>query len=196
VTGASAAAEEQARELVYQRLDQSARDGEFERDIFRGGRAVRVSELRYLDPEVPRCRIGREQLGYVESISGVAQFCWLPRELARQWLASNGYPWPTHFDPVAQISPTVRPAPVGIRPASRGIIRTNKAEAAEEACREWIAGLTERPANKDAAFAEAQDAVKQTGPLSRKAFERAWASVVGANWKRGGRRNKNSAPQI
>jgi hypothetical protein len=104
VTGASADAEEQARELAYQRLDQSARRGEFER----GGGAIPQSEIRYLDPEMfrlapgmLRLRIGREQLGQDGIIRDLAGFCWLPRDLARQWLAANGYPWPTHFDPLA-----------------------------------------------------------------------------------------------
>jgi hypothetical protein len=107
VTGASAAAEEQARTLAYQRLDQSARNGEFDRDIIRGGRAVRVSELRYIDPEVSRSRLGREQLTHVyESINiSLAQFCWLPREVAWQWLVAHGYPWPAHFDPDARLEP-------------------------------------------------------------------------------------------
>jgi hypothetical protein len=134
-TGASAAAEEQARALAYERLDKSARDGEFER----GGRAIPQSEIRYLDPEmfrlapgVPRLdpgmlrlRIGREQLDHVESIRELAAYCWLPREVARQWLAAHGYPWPAHFDPVAQTSPTVGPAAVAIRTAPPSI-RTNK----------------------------------------------------------------------
>jgi hypothetical protein len=70
-------------------------------------------------------------------------------------------------------------------------IRTNKAETAETACREWLAGVTERPPSKDVAFEEARDVVKQIGPLSRKAFERAWAREARAEWKRGGRRRKS-----
>ena len=101
VTGASAAAEEQARAVAYERLDKSARDGEFEC----GGRATPQSEIRFLDPEMfrlapgmLRLRIGCDQLDHVESIRQLAAYCWLPREVARQWLAAHGYPWPAHFD--------------------------------------------------------------------------------------------------
>jgi hypothetical protein len=65
--------------------------------------------------------------------------------------------------------------------------RTNKAEAAEEACRRWIAGLKERPAKKDAAFEAAKDAVASIRPLSRKAFDRAWAAAAPGVWKKAGR---------
>jgi hypothetical protein len=91
-TGASAAAEEEARELAYSRLDQSARLGEFERRVFRGGREIIISKIRYLDPELPRCRLGREQLAHVENIRDLAEFCWLPREVARQWVEAHNYP--------------------------------------------------------------------------------------------------------
>jgi hypothetical protein len=73
--------------------------------------------------------------------------------------------------------------------------RTNRALAAEEACRQWIAGLKER-LTKDTAFVRAQDAVKEIGPLSRKAFERAWAGSAPADWKRGGRHKKSPLARI
>jgi hypothetical protein len=73
--------------------------------------------------------------------------------------------------------------------------RTNRAAAAEQMCRQWIAELKERPI-KDAAFVQAQAAVKEIGRLSRKAFERAWANSAPANWKRGGRRKKSPPPEI
>jgi hypothetical protein len=66
--------------------------------------------------------------------------------------------------------------------------RTNKAKSAEEECGQWIAKLTERPASKDHAFTQAKVAVEATGPLSRKAFERAWADNAPLHWKRAGRR--------
>jgi hypothetical protein len=69
-------------------------------------------------------------------------------------------------------------------------LRTNKAEAAEKACRGWLIGLKERPATKDLAFSLAQAAVAGIGPLSRKAFERAWVETAPAVWKRAGRRKK------
>jgi hypothetical protein len=60
-----------------------------------------LSEIRYLNPELLRCRLVREQLAYVKSIRDLAEYCWLPRESVRQWLAAHGYPWPPHFDPPA-----------------------------------------------------------------------------------------------
>jgi hypothetical protein len=84
------------------------------------------------------------------------------------------------------IPPTIRGDQSGIR--------TNREAAAQAACRQWISQLTERPANKDAAFELAKAAVESTGPLSRKAFERAWGIEAPAKWKQGGRRRK-SPPQ-
>ena len=69
-------------------------------------------------------------------------------------------------------------------------VRTNKAAAAEEACEEWIAGLSEQPENKDAAFEDAEKNVAPIGPLSRKAFERAWDKRARPEWKRPGRRKQ------
>jgi hypothetical protein len=74
--------------------------------------------------------------------------------------------------------------PRSLRPSGT---RTNRAAANERACGEWLAGLTERPKSKDAAF---QAAVIQIGPLSRKAFDRAWASNVPPEWKHAGRRKR------
>lgn len=68
--------------------------------------------------------------------------------------------------------------------------RTNNAEKAELACGEWLAGLAERPENKEAAFEAAKAAVAKTGPLSRKAFDRAWANNIPSEWKRPGQRKK------
>jgi hypothetical protein len=76
--------------------------------------------------------------------------------------------------------PEVSAAPSGIR--------TNRAAAAEEACRQWLSKVKERPANKDAAFEAAKAAVAKTGPLSRKAFERAWGAGAPVAWKEAGRR--------
>jgi hypothetical protein len=73
--------------------------------------------------------------------------------------------------------------------------RTNRAAAAEKACVKWIARLKERP-TKDWAFERAQAAIKETGPLSRKAFERAWATAAPADWKRGGRRRISPPSKI
>jgi hypothetical protein len=75
-------------------------------------------------------------------------------------------------------------------------VRTNKDEAAETACEEWIAGLKERPANKNEAFEGAKAAVKKIGSLSRKAFERAWAGKAKPGWKIAGRRKKSLTLEI
>jgi hypothetical protein len=67
-------------------------------------------------------------------------------------------------------------------------ISTNRAKNAEEACLQWLKALTKRPPNKDVAYADAQIAVKDIGPLSRKAFERVWPSAVPIAWLKAGRR--------
>jgi len=69
-------------------------------------------------------------------------------------------------------------------------IRTNKARSAEDKCREWIGALKARPLNKEEAFAEAKVAVQNIGPLSRKAFERAWAATAPLEWLEPGRRKR------
>lgn len=109
VTGADAAAEERARTLAFQRLDQSARNGEFEREGTdrsprEGTIRPKQSKILYLDPLVTAsghtagCRLTHEPLAQLLSIRDVAAGCWLPRELARQWLAAHGYSWPAHFE--------------------------------------------------------------------------------------------------
>lgn len=89
----------------------------------------------------------------------------------------------------------IKSAATNEEPISPSGTRTNKAEAAEEACRQWLGSLSKRPASKDAAFAQAQAAVKEIGPLSRKAFDREWATSVPAGWKHAGRR-KSPPPEI
>jgi hypothetical protein len=73
-------------------------------------------------------------------------------------------------------------------------IRTVSDETAEGACGEWIAGLPERPRNKETAFADAKDAVANIGTLSYKAFERAWATNARDDWKKPGRRKETNWP--
>src|SRR5205814_10034121 len=70
-------------------------------------------------------------------------------------------------------------------------IRTTTDERVEAACGDWIAPLTARPRNKEAAFADAKAAVAHIGALSRKAFDRAWASRAPPDWKHPGRRTGN-----
>jgi hypothetical protein len=67
-------------------------------------------------------------------------------------------------------------------------IRTNRQQQAETACEEWIKAQSQRPANKDKAFEAAKRAVKAIGPLSRKAFDRAWARAAPNAWKEPGAR--------
>lgn len=68
--------------------------------------------------------------------------------------------------------------------------RTTTDEKVEVACREWIAALTERPRDKETAFAKAKAAVVHIGALSHKAFDRAWANRAPGDWKEPGRRKK------
>jgi hypothetical protein len=101
-TTASAAAQEDARTLAWQLLNQSARNGEFER----AGR----SKILYLDAFAtpsgasPCFWLTCEQLaiGHIGSIRDLPGDCYLPRGRARQWFVSHDYRWPTHFDPVPQ----------------------------------------------------------------------------------------------
>ena len=76
------------------------------------------------------------------------------------------------------------------RPPTPAGFRTTNAVAVEDACREHIAALSERPQNKETAFAEAREAVKSSGHLSRKAFERAWRDKVPSAWRKAGCRGK------
>jgi hypothetical protein len=89
--------------------------------------------------------------------------------------------------PLAKASAQGRASEPATTPAG---FRTNRAETAEKACERWISELKERPANKPEAFAKARAAVAQTGPLSRKAFDRAWASKAPLEWKEAGSRKR------
>lgn len=107
-TTANLEAEAQAREVAYQRLTESMRGGEFERD----GR----SKVLYLDTLVtsdgssPRCRLTREQLEIAAPPPApsvpitVLNCCWLPVEIARDWLQVHGYRLPQHLVPLAEQS--------------------------------------------------------------------------------------------
>jgi hypothetical protein len=94
-----------------------------------------------------------------------------------------GEPGPAPLPEIAASDKGEEPTP----PTPSGI-RTTRAKATEVACGDWIGKLTERPRNKDAAFEDAKDAVKHIGPLSRKAFERAWAVRTPSAWKEAGAR--------
>jgi hypothetical protein len=103
VTGADVAADERARTLAYQRLDQSAREGDLE-VLCRGQRQSRILYLhpRHARHGANRRWLSREQLRHVQSMRDLGAYCWLPRELAHQWLAAHGYPCSAQFDPAAE----------------------------------------------------------------------------------------------
>jgi hypothetical protein len=118
-TAAGRAEEDQTRDLAWQRIAQSILNAEFERNS--------RSKVLYLDPSVmgdggsARCRLTREQFRIAFDIAAappgsslpllVLVRCWVPRELARQWIETHGYRWPPHFDlerPPAVSVPGVR----------------------------------------------------------------------------------------
>jgi hypothetical protein len=89
---------------------------------------------------------------------------------------------------------SVAEAPASDTDAVPSGIRSNRAAAAEEAAGHWIEKLQERPASKDIAYEDAKTAVAKIvplSPLSRKAFERQWASKARPEWKLAGRRRKS-----
>ena len=106
-TTASLDAQAKAREVAYQRLADSVQKGEFE--------CGRRSKILYLDTLLtsegrsPRCRLTREQFEIASDAAAtppapslpltVLNCCWLPRDLARQWLESHGYHWSPRFEP-------------------------------------------------------------------------------------------------
>jgi hypothetical protein len=114
-TAAGLKEEAGARKVAYQRLADSAQEGEFERD----GR----SKILYLDALVtgdgasPRCRLTREQFKIALDVAAmppapslpleVLNCCWLPRALVRHWLQSHGYRPAPHLEPAAK-KPTAR----------------------------------------------------------------------------------------
>jgi hypothetical protein len=156
-TGTSADNEETARTLAYQRLDQSARNGEFDRNERCRGPAMGAarSKILYLDPYVAgeprtprRCRLTQEQFRFVEEIRTLGARCWLPHHLARQWLAAHNYPWPAHFDPlkpVRQMS-AVAPRKRGRKPTLRPMIAARMRAEIESGSvtREQLADMLEK----------------------------------------------------
>jgi hypothetical protein len=123
-------AQEDVRAVASQRLVDSAKSGEFDR----AGR----SKVLHLDPDVhvdrdtegglcvgfPRLRLTRDcveqaasaaaqfdaRFGLLASPLPLLQSWWIPRDLARQWLAARGYPWPAHFDPTPPSAPVASPS--------------------------------------------------------------------------------------
>jgi len=125
-------AQEEARALTSNRLFDSANSGEFDRGA--------KCKLLYLVPDVyidrgpegallisfPRVRMTREGLEQAASAAGqfdahfglpsspppLLRSVWVPSDLARQWLAARGHPWPAHFGPIDPAAArTALPAP-------------------------------------------------------------------------------------
>jgi hypothetical protein len=107
MTTASAAEQAKARDLSLELLADSILKGEFDRS----GR----SKILFLHSRVTGlggvpCRLERKaferQFGYAGAMTPATPLplevlarCWLPRQLARQWIEAHGYRWPSHLDP-------------------------------------------------------------------------------------------------
>jgi hypothetical protein len=199
---------------VYREFWISLRDGEFDRS---GSTRVLllnpISPWARLTPERGRCALETHKwevfvkeflsCSWIE-IEPMRHWLlgWLPRDLCQRWEIDHATARMALDDRAVPGSATsvnelTKPEPISGRDPgphhalSAALLtpgtRTNKAEAAEEACRRWITGLKERPAKKDAAFEAAKDAVASIGPLSRKAFDRAWGTAAPGAWKKAGR---------
>jgi hypothetical protein len=124
-------AQEEARAFTSLRLLESVKSGEFDR----GGR----SQVLCLVPDVyvdrgpegalhvsfPRLRLTRK--GAERAAAAAAQFdthfglspsplplllsCWVPCDLARQWLTARGHPWPADFQSVNAAATRAAPLP-------------------------------------------------------------------------------------
>jgi hypothetical protein len=106
-TTAGVAEQAKARDLPLELFADSILKAEFERE----GR----SKILFLSSRVTGrgsipCRLKREgferQCRYAAKMTPAAPLplevlarCWLPRELARQWIEAHGYRWPPHLDP-------------------------------------------------------------------------------------------------
>jgi hypothetical protein len=78
--------------------------------------------------------------------------------------------------------------------------RTNKAENAQEACKQWMLAQIEskwQPQTKPSAYEIAKKAVKEIGPLSQRAFDIVWAVNAPPEWKKPGakKREQQELPQ-
>jgi hypothetical protein len=107
----SIAAEEEARALAYRRLVESMWRGEFERN----GRSCVLLLLPTLLVSVPSHRLTHDQFQAMVDAYGVTDFtndsqlvkeclwfCWLPRELCRQWFERHRFTWRDAFNPHEQ----------------------------------------------------------------------------------------------
>jgi hypothetical protein len=109
---ASVAGEDEARKLAYRLLAESALLGEFEQE----GK----SKILYLVPDVfddggtPRFRMTREKFGFAAlgTATDLLRCCWLQREMARQWIETHGFHWPSHFEERPGLSPVTHSAPL------------------------------------------------------------------------------------
>lgn len=105
-TTASLEAEAQAREVAYRRLINSLLKGEFERDD--RSRILYLDTLVMSDGASPRCRLTREQFEIAFDATAalpapslpitVLNCCWLPANLAQQWLEAHGYRLPPYLE--------------------------------------------------------------------------------------------------
>jgi hypothetical protein len=107
----SIAAEEEARALAYRRLVESMWRGEFETN----GLSCVLLLLPDLVASVPPHRLTHDYLQGMVDEYGMTEFtsdsrlvkeqllfCWLPRELCRQWFESHSLTWPDAFTPHEQ----------------------------------------------------------------------------------------------
>jgi hypothetical protein len=137
-TAASNDEEARARDVAYRRLAESILRGEFEQS----GR----SKVLYLDTLVtsdgasPRCRLTREQFEIAFAAASlpltVLNCCWLPSDIARQWLEAHGYRRAPHFEPAPGREAAHR-LTISLEEASA---RAGKAKFGAD----WIGKLTER----------------------------------------------------
>ena len=132
-TRAGPAEAESARSLAFDRLDQSVRAGDFEIEG--------QTQIKWLHPRYPDHQwLTREQLSVFGTILDQASRCWLPRKLARQWLAAHGDQWPAHFLPASE----------------RGVESTPREPASLDQLAEWIFARHVRGANPfDKRYSEA-----------------------------------------
>jgi hypothetical protein len=147
----------------------------FERAVAEG-RLVEIELLHRFDPtEVMHQLCSPNRLAPVMAPELAA-----PNETAGAAAASDSDPSQSESDP---------PPPSGIR--------SNRAERAENECRQWLKHKNpkDRPPDKEQAFEDTKVNIPHGNYLSWKTFERVWADEVPAGWKRPGRR-KSPPPKL
>jgi hypothetical protein len=155
-TTAVVAEQAKSRDLALELFADSILKAEFERE----GR----SKILFLSSRVTGrgsipCRLKREsferQWRYAAKMTPapplpleVLACCWLPRELARQWIESHGYRWPPHLDPekppaVLESGENLHGKPLGKPEPDRHVVRRPSREKpfwlqARKAAFEWL----------------------------------------------------------